>query len=52
MRSPKVSTWPMAMHDNLVLMGQDIAEYGGVFKITQGLVEKYGLDRVRNTPAL
>lgn len=34
----------------LVLMGQDIAEYGGAFKITQGLTEKYGKDRVRNTP--
>jgi len=40
----------MEKHPNLVLMGQDIAEYGGVFKITQGLVEKYGKGRVRNTP--
>lgn len=40
----------MSKHGNLVLMGQDIAEYGGVFKITQGLVEKYGKERVRNTP--
>lgn len=40
----------MKMHDNLVLMGQDIAEYGGVFKITEGFVERYGKDRVRNTP--
>jgi 2-oxoisovalerate dehydrogenase E1 component len=31
-------------------MGQDIAEYGGVFKITQGFIEKYGRERVRNTP--
>ena len=31
-------------------MGQDIAEYGGVFKITEGFVEKFGKDRVRNTP--
>ncbi len=37
-------------HQNLVVMGQDIAEYGGVFKITEGLGEKYGYDRVRNTP--
>jgi 2-oxoisovalerate dehydrogenase E1 component len=37
-------------HDNLILMGQDIAEYGGAFKITEGLVEKYGKLRVRNTP--
>ncbi len=40
----------MQKHDNLILMGQDIAEYGGVFKATEGLVEKYGKDRVRNTP--
>jgi len=40
----------MAKFDNLVIMGQDIAEYGGVFKITDGFVEKYGKDRVRNTP--
>jgi len=37
-------------HPNLVLMGQDIADYGGVFKATEGLMEKYGKDRVRNTP--
>lgn len=40
----------MKHHDQLVLMGQDIAEYGGVFKITQGFSERYGRDRVRNTP--
>ena len=40
----------MTHHENLVLMGQDIAEYGGVFKITDGFHDKYGLDRVRNTP--
>jgi len=40
----------MEKHDNLVLMGQDIADYGGVFKITEGFVEKFGKDRVRNTP--
>lgn len=40
----------MERHPNLVLMGQDIAEYGGVFKITEGFVEKFGKDRVRNTP--
>jgi 2-oxoisovalerate dehydrogenase E1 component len=40
----------MDRYGNLVLMGQDIAEYGGVFKITEGLYEKYGADRVRNTP--
>ncbi len=40
----------MQRHDKLVLMGQDIAEYGGVFKITDGFVDKFGKDRVRNTP--
>ena len=40
----------MQKHGKLVLMGQDIAEYGGVFKVTEGFVEKYGRDRVRNTP--
>lgn len=40
----------MEHHDDLVLMGQDIAEYGGVFKITQGFVEAFGTERVRNTP--
>ena len=40
----------MQKHVNLILMGQDIAEYGGVFKATDGLVEKYGKHRVRNTP--
>ena len=40
----------MEAHDNLILMGQDIAEYGGVFKITDGFVHQFGKDRVRNTP--
>jgi 2-oxoisovalerate dehydrogenase E1 component len=40
----------MRKHDNLVIMGQDIAEYGGAFKITQGFVEEFGRERVRNTP--
>lgn len=40
----------MERYDNLILMGQDIAEYGGVFKITEGFVERFGKDRVRNTP--
>jgi 2-oxoisovalerate dehydrogenase E1 component len=40
----------MEKHDNLVLMGQDIAEYGGVFKITDGFVNQFGKGRVRNTP--
>jgi 2-oxoisovalerate dehydrogenase E1 component len=40
----------MKIHQNLILMGQDIAEYGGVFKVTEGLVELFGKERVRNTP--
>ncbi len=40
----------MEKHPNLVVMGQDIAEYGGAFKITEGLVEKFGKARIRNTP--
>lgn len=40
----------MQKHDNLVLMGQDIAEYGGAFKITDGFVNLFGKARVRNTP--
>ena len=40
----------MERHDNLVIMGQDIAEYGGAFKITDGFVAEFGKDRVRNTP--
>lgn len=40
----------MEKHPKLVLMGQDIADYGGVFKITEGFVEQFGKERVRNTP--
>ncbi|TPG65466.1 thiamine pyrophosphate-dependent enzyme [Hymenobacter nivis] len=40
----------MVRHPELVLMGQDIAEYGGVFKITEGFVAEFGKGRVRNTP--
>lgn len=40
----------MEQHDRLVLMGQDIAGYGGVFKITDGFLDQFGKDRVRNTP--
>ncbi|MCZ8145455.1 dehydrogenase E1 component subunit alpha/beta [Flavobacterium sp.] len=40
----------MQQHPNLVLMGQDIAEYGGAFKITDGFVAQFGKERVRNTP--
>jgi len=39
----------MQKHHNLILMGQDIAEYGGVFKVTENFVEQFGKDRVRNT---
>lgn len=40
----------MEQHDDLVILGQDIAAYGGVFKITAGFVEQFGQERVRNTP--
>ncbi|HVG17185.1 MAG TPA: dehydrogenase E1 component subunit alpha/beta, partial [Chitinophagaceae bacterium] len=40
----------MEAHPNLILMGQDIAEYGGAFKITEGFIEAFGKERVRNTP--
>jgi 2-oxoisovalerate dehydrogenase E1 component len=40
----------MKKHPKLVLMGQDIGEYGGAFKITEGFVAEFGKDRVRNTP--
>lgn len=40
----------MKKHDNLVLMGQDIAEYGGVFKVTENFYKEFGKERVRNTP--
>ena len=40
----------MEFYPNLVLMGQDIAEYGGAFKVTEGFVQRFGKERVRNTP--
>ncbi len=40
----------MEKHDNLVILGQDIADYGGVFKITEGFIDAFGKERVRNTP--
>jgi 2-oxoisovalerate dehydrogenase E1 component len=40
----------MDRFENSIIMGQDIAEYGGVFKMTEGFLEKFGKDRVRNTP--
>lgn len=38
--------------DSFLIMGQDIAEYGGVFKVTEGFMDRYGKDRVRNTPII
>jgi 2-oxoisovalerate dehydrogenase E1 component len=38
--------------DRTLLLGQDIAEYGGVFKVTEGFVEEFGKARVRNTPII
>ncbi len=40
----------LQQHANLILMGQDIAEYGGAFKITEGFVQEFGKERIRNTP--
>ena len=40
----------MERHKELIIMGQDIAEYGGVFKVTEGFIEEFGKDRIRNTP--
>ncbi len=40
----------MEAYPNLVLMGQDIAEYGGAFKVTEGFMQRFGKERVRNTP--
>lgn len=47
----KEALWQtMERNQNLILMGQDIAEYGGAFKITEGFVQQFGKERVRNTP--
>ncbi len=40
----------LRQHPNLIIMGQDIAEYGGAFKLTEGFVEEFGKERIRNTP--
>jgi 2-oxoisovalerate dehydrogenase E1 component len=40
----------LKVHDHLIIMGQDIAEYGGAFKITEGFVQEFGNERIRNTP--
>lgn len=37
-------------HPDLIVMGQDIADYGGVFKVTEGFTERFGKERIRNTP--
>jgi len=42
----------MSSDSKVLIMGQDIAEYGGVFKVTEGLMDKFGSDRVRNTPII
>jgi 2-oxoisovalerate dehydrogenase E1 component len=42
----------MRRDERVVLLGQDIAEYGGVFKVTEGFVEEFGRERVRNTPII
>jgi 2-oxoisovalerate dehydrogenase E1 component len=42
----------MEADERVILMGQDIAEYGGAFKVTQGFLEKFGRERVRNTPII
>ncbi|MBO6793259.1 MAG: dehydrogenase [Balneolaceae bacterium] len=41
-----------AEDDKLMIMGQDIAGYGGVFKITEGFLDRFGADRIRNTPII
>ncbi len=40
----------MLKYKDLIIMGQDISDYGGVFKVTEGFVDKFGRERVRNTP--
>ena len=42
----------MERDDRVMIMGQDIAEYGGVFKVTQGFLDRFGKDRIRNTPII
>ena len=40
----------MVLYPELIIMGQDIAEYGGAFKVTEGFVQQFGKQRIRNTP--
>jgi 2-oxoisovalerate dehydrogenase E1 component len=42
----------MEADDTVLIMGQDVAEYGGVFKVTEGFLESFGTERVRNTPII
>ena len=42
----------MEFDESIIIMGQDIAEYGGVFKITQGFLDKFGSNRIKNTPII
>jgi len=37
-------------HEDLIFMGQDVADYGGVFKVSEGFLKQFGADRIRNTP--
>ena len=40
----------MNRYKDMIIMGQDISDYGGVFKVTEGFVDEFGRDRVINTP--
>jgi 2-oxoisovalerate dehydrogenase E1 component len=40
----------MQRYPEMIIMGQDIAEYGGAFKVTEGFVHEFGKQRIRNTP--
>ncbi len=51
-RSPTALRLVMRRDGNALLMGQDVAEYGGVFKVTKGFVEEFGKARIRNTPII
>jgi 2-oxoisovalerate dehydrogenase E1 component len=42
----------MKADDSVLLFGQDVAEYGGVFKVTQGFLDEFGPDRIKNTPII
>ncbi|MCC6133270.1 MAG: dehydrogenase E1 component subunit alpha/beta [Acidobacteria bacterium] len=42
----------MRHSDRVVLLGQDIGEYGGAFKVTAGFIDEFGKERVRNTPII